>query len=209
MKKKFILIQFIIVLFCIFIAGCSEKKETTRYIEGDVIEFGTALIERDTKLEWIVLECQNDRALLISKNIIEYRNFHSKTKTNIEWQNSDICAWLNNDFYNGAFSEEEKAKVLEYEIQTKNYGSETSDSTQNRVFLFNIQEVKKYVTGKKYAETTIEDSSKGWLLRDKAENQSHIAYVNEEGNIIDDFGAVMDSVQGIRPAMWIKIESLE
>ena len=51
MKKKFILIQFIIVLFCIFIAGCSEKKETTRYIEGDVIEFGTALIERDTKLE--------------------------------------------------------------------------------------------------------------------------------------------------------------
>ena len=122
---------------------------------------------------------------------------------------NDICAWLNNDFYNGAFSEEEKAKVLEYEIQTKNYGSETSDSTQNRVFLFNIQEVKKYVTGKKYAETTIEDSSKGWLLRDKAENQSHIAYVNEEGNIIDDFGAVMDSVQGIRPAMWIKIESLE
>ena len=206
MKKKCVLFQFIIMLFCCFMAGCCEKKESALYREGDVIEFGTSLMESNEKLEWIVLECKDDEALLISKDIIEYRSFHSKTETATEWNNSDICTWLNEDFYEKAFSQEEMALILECEIQTLNYGSSTVNSTRKHIFLLDIQETKNYVIGKKYAKILVRDSAKGWLLRDKAENQSHIAYVNAEGNIIDKFGVVMDSVQGIRPAMRISLE---
>ena len=209
MNRKYLLFYCMVFLFCCFMAGCGSKKVTTPYEKGEIIEFGTSLTDDSKKMEWIVLECKEDEALLISKDIIAYRSFHSKTNTSTEWHNSDICIWLNNDFYTGAFSEDERAKILECEIATLNYNSKTADSTKNHVFLLNIQEAKDYVIGKKYAGTVLEDSYNGWLLRDKAETQSHIAYVNKEGEIKEDAGVVMNVIQGIRPAIWIRLEQID
>lgn len=204
------LLLLVLMLLCNFIMGCGKKVEANPYAEGDVIEFGTSLAGNDEKLEWIVLECKNSEALLLSKEIIEYRSFHLKSETATEWHNSDICTWLNGDFYNSAFSEVEKDKILECEIQTKNYGSDTADSTQNRIFLLDIKEAEKYVIGKKYAKISTEGSSaKGWFLRDKSGNQSFIAYVDAEGNIKVNYDVEMSSEQGIRPAIRIKIDDLE
>lgn len=207
MKKKCLLHRFLLVLFCCFLIGCGKKVEAIeRAAEGEIIEFGTSVSE-NKKLEWYVLECDGGEALLLSKEIITYRRFH-QNDTSIEWHNSECCTWLNNDFYNEAFSEAEKDKIIECEIQTKNYGSDTADSTPNRVFLLSTKEMNEYVKGKKYAEILINDSAIGWFLRDKAENQTHIAYVDANGDIIEGLGAEMQSEQGIRPAIRIKVNNI-
>ena len=207
MKKNYLLHRFLLVLFCCFLMGCGKKNERMETVDvGDVVEFGMSLSENQI-LKWIVLECDGDEALLLSEEIITYRRFH-QNDTSIEWHSSECCTWLNNDFYNEAFSEAEKDKIIECEIQTKNYGSDTADSTPNRVFLLSTKEMNEYVKGKKYAKILINDSAIGWFLRDKAENQTHIAYVDANGDIIEGLGAEMQSEQGIRPAIRIKVNNI-
>lgn len=194
MKKNYFVCLFVFLLLSCFMTGCHS------YQEGDVIEFGVSLEEKDKSLQWIVLECSDGEALLLSKDIVTYRSFHSKINTSITWQNSDICNWLNNDFYNNAFSEQEKERIVQSEVTTEKDGS--SISSQNYVFLLSVQEAKKYVTDKGYNK---KDSESVWLLRDEGQNSSYIACIIDE-HIVQNPGVPMDSEQGIRPAIRIKIE---
>ncbi len=64
------------------------------------------------QIEWIVLEADGQKALLISKNIIDcmpYNNGYAACN----WESSSIRKWLNNDFLETAFTEGERMKILE------------------------------------------------------------------------------------------------
>ena len=57
-------------------------------------------------IDWIIIERTADSFFLISKNILEWRDFG-----NAFWHESSIRDWLNGDFYQLSFSEEEKAEI--------------------------------------------------------------------------------------------------
>ena len=61
-------------------------------------------------IEWIILNNTGDKLVLISKYVLSHRVVHSLEKK-FEWPNSDLCVWLNNDFYNEAFDEREKKRM--------------------------------------------------------------------------------------------------
>ena len=48
--------------------------------------------------EWIVLEVQNEKALILSKDIIEKKRYNEK-REDITYEKSSLRAYLNNEFY--------------------------------------------------------------------------------------------------------------
>ena len=67
----------------------------------------------------------------------------------VTWEKCTLRKWLNEDFYNKAFDEEEKERVVLSEVPaTKNpeYDTDLGNPTRDRMFLLSIQEVERYIT---------------------------------------------------------------
>ena len=74
-------------------------------------------------------EKADDTALVISKYGLDARRFDAKSNN---WEISEIRQWLNNEFYNGTFKDEEKNAILEYR------------EAGCKVFLLSEEEAGKY-----------------------------------------------------------------
>ena len=101
-------------------------------------------------IEWIVLEkdSENKRTLIISKYILDVRPITYKSEEkNTTWENSNVRAWLNDEFYNSAFLEEEKNKIKEVKLVNEDnddYMTLGGKDTMDKVFLLSISEARKY-----------------------------------------------------------------
>ena len=62
--------------------------------------------------DWRVLEKRNGQALLLCDRIIEKRSYHSK-EGRITWEDCALRKYLNSEFYNKSFSEDEKLRIVE------------------------------------------------------------------------------------------------
>lgn len=82
---------------------------------GDIISFGS--YEYDTEqpgneeILWDVIDEKDGKLLVISHYVIEEVAF-TTGKGNPGWGKSLVRVWLNDDFYNSAFTEEEKEKII-------------------------------------------------------------------------------------------------
>lgn len=118
---------------------------------GDSVTFGN--YEQDNraengveKIEWYVLDRQEDEILLFSKYLLDALPYHEE-QDRITWEVSTLRKWLNNEFYNAAFgSEEQKYIKLSNLINADNvsYGTKGGADTKDKVFLFSLEEVQKY-----------------------------------------------------------------
>ncbi len=82
---------------------------------GDIITFGSYEQDNDLSngkepIEWVVLENNEDNVKVISRYILDAVPYH-KFNEYTSWFDSTIHEWLNNDFYNAAFSEKEKYHI--------------------------------------------------------------------------------------------------
>jgi hypothetical protein len=107
---------------------------------GDTIPFGG--------YDWRVLDADDNKALIITEEIIEKRIYH---KGNTVWGDSDLRAYLNEEFYN-KFSEKDRGKIIS--VVNKNldntwnerYGTigKGGDDTVDSIFLIRLDEVIRY-----------------------------------------------------------------
>ena len=106
---------------------------------GDTIHFG--------ELDWIVLEIEDGKALIISEKILSQRQWHYEQRL-LTWEPSEIRNYLNGSFLEETFSDEEKNLILEANIVNNAnlwYASAGAGvDTQDRVFLLSLEEVVKY-----------------------------------------------------------------
>jgi len=171
--KRIILLSIIAVML-ISITACGDYKKSNEFViesvttdinntPVEVITIENTLYESDTfKIEieqpantheiikfggydWLVLDKRDDKALILSENVIEHRKFH-ETWSDITWEDCDLRAYLNNDFYNG-FNDEDKTRIIETRVINNgnpwvDYISE--NNTDDYIFLLNIEEVVKY-----------------------------------------------------------------
>ncbi len=88
-----------------------------------------------TELEWEVLAYSEDgkSALVISKNIIEERQYNTKLK-NVTWETCSLRKWLNKDFYKTAFTEKERSLITPV----------IHENVEDKVFLLSDEEVEEY-----------------------------------------------------------------
>jgi len=76
-----------------------------KYEQNNITQNGTEPIE------WIILETQDDKALVISKYILDCQPFNEGF-AECTWETSSIRKWLNSDFYDSAFSQGEKERIV-------------------------------------------------------------------------------------------------
>lgn len=96
-------------------------------------------------IDWRVLAVENNKALLISKRVLEKRPFHAVDE-DITWENCTLREYLNGDFYN-RLGEKAKAAIAEtINIGSDNpwYGTSGGNTTTDKIFVLSLEEVARY-----------------------------------------------------------------
>ena len=151
-------------------------------------------------LEWVVLEkCADGSALLITRYAIDGGKYNEYDGP-ASWEDCSMRSWLNEDFIETAFTEEEQKLLLDSKTNNKNktqfsyYGSK---ETVDKVFLLSIAEAEKYIRDRRkrvayptpYAACQIgreEENTGGcwWWLRTTGSSLNKAACVNAYGDIM-------------------------
>lgn len=100
---------------------------------GEHIPFG--------KHDWIVLNVQGDRALIISAHIIEQRPYHDHY-TEITWADCALRKYLNGEFFD-SFSSAEKLRICPVtNVNRANqwYGTNGGADTLDKIFLLSLDQ---------------------------------------------------------------------
>lgn len=179
------------------------------FSKGNAVAFGSypqSSADEKEPIVWIVASEKDGTAMLIARNCLSSMPYRYE-RIKGGWADSDVRKWLNNEFLNEAFSEEERAKLVSY-----NTGAEGGDL----VFLPSSQEVRKDLPEEvrfglptKYAlEQGAVIRRNGicwWWLRDNASSHA-VKFMDVYGHVAEN-GTPVDSVSfGIRPAILVKTE---
>ena len=205
------------------------EEETTQNEEksiqvGDEIKFGhyeqKGTLDYKEDIEWIVLDVKDDKILVVSKYALKLAPFHEYiTDKNVSWSNSTIRNWLNKDFFEIAFSNNERDVVSTTNLNT---------GDEDKVFLLSDSEAKKYFDSdtERICDAIGWSRGKdellrghGWWLRSPGENSGTIVYVRGTGEINYQGTAVANNGFNynlsyanewwVRPALWINSTKLQ
>lgn len=105
------------------------------YYQEDTSKDGV-VDESDEKqpLTWRVLSVEGDTAYVMADQAIAFKKYHDYSQALKKgWETATLRTWLNGDFYNQAFSEEEKQAIISYETPQRE-GTDMSE-TENRICL--------------------------------------------------------------------------
>lgn len=148
-----------------------------------IIKFGTW----DGKpIEWIVLKSDSFGILVVSKNSLFTSRFDDNSN---EWKKSYICKYLNSDFFNTAFSDDERQRIVNVLLK--------EEKSKNDIFLLSTEEAELLGDSSKRREF----SSTRWWLRTVRETYT-LWGVDHDGCIDRNFR--YNETQGVHPAMWIR-----
>lgn len=205
---------------------------------GDIIYYGS--YEQDNNIsngkeniEWRVLAKENNRILVISDKTLDCQPYND-TYSAVTWETCTLRKWLNDDFFNFAFTDAEKKCIPTVTVladKNPEYSTNSGKTTKDKVFLLSIAEVNKYFTidelwkcvpteytiakgvriGVKI-DTDIKICSVDgkcicfWWLRSPGINRPYAACVNNYNGINEDGRYVNFDGNAVRPAMWITVE---
>ena len=184
---------------------------------GDYVKFGSYYGE---DIEWLVLEIKDGKAFVISRYLLDCKQYNV-SYTDVTWETCTLRNWLNDSFFNAAFSADEKAMIPTVTVTPdKNPDCDTNsgNATQDKVFLLSITEVNRYFDSDSERQCAPTDyaiangvdvsSFNGncyWWLRTPGRYQDKAAAVANDGRVIE-FGLyVEEDDNAVRPALWIEI----
>ena len=202
---------------------------------GDILVFGH--YEQDNNLdngpeeiEWIVLEAQNGKVLLLSKYGLNAKPYHAEPDTEVTWETCSLRQWLNNKFLSTAFSETEQTAILATEVDNspsqgeEEWHTNGGNNTLDKIFLLSCAEANQYLyvnredlnTKSRVMPTewaVVQGAGRleragysgWWWLRSPGENQSDAAYVMSQGNL--NSTSIRLKAGCVRPALWLDLES--
>ncbi len=193
---------------------------------GDTMRFGRYEQDNDLsdgkeEIEWRILVREKDRVLVASEYALDCRPFHG-SYSEITWAECDLRKWLNEDFLNTAFNDEEQklifATTVNPDKNPKYKGTDNGASTQDRIFLLSLQEIERYFDSDeaRRCEATAYAANQGskinaeygtcwWWTRSCGCDNYYVTeirpngdcnYVGSEGN---------RNYVSVRPAMWVDL----
>lgn len=183
---------------------------------GETVVFGSyEQGSGQAPVEWIVLDRQADRALLLSRYALDCKPFHEVEDWNVTWSDCTLRSWLNADFLTSAFSEEERGRIIPVTNATPN-----APDALDSVFLLSLDELNTYLPDEesRIAEATDYAVAQGgrisrttgktyWWLRNKAASGDAALMVKYDGTS-DEFGDSMEaSIYTVRPAIWVDVSA--
>ena len=223
MKKRTLCL---ILALAAILCACpvSAAAGSSSYSPGDIVTFGE--YEQDNNrqngaepIEWIVLDTDGDYLFLVSRYILD-RQRYNKDKESTTWEDCDLREWLNDEFYNDAFSASEQDMILTTELYNEDNpqnGAKGGRDTEDKVFILSESEAEYYMPTKsdRFCEATKyaakqgvyvnKDSGRGawWSLRTPGIYTSYVCYITSGGGIHTDGEDVNNGKLGVRPAIWV------
>lgn len=171
-------------------------------------------------IEWRVLDIEDNQALVISKYALDCQPYHT-SDTDITWEDCTLRTWLNDTFFNSAFSMQHQELILTTSVSAdKNpkYDTSSGGVTNDRVFLLSIEEMMKYFTSASSRECLgtaycyAQGAYRGdnymcdWWSRSLGNSQDCASGVSIDG-LFDCRGADVVYVGiAVRPALWINLD---
>ena len=209
------------------ILSIKAKEELNNAKVGDYITFGAYEQDGYTSngnedIKWLVLEVKDGKMLVISKYALDCKPYNT-SYADVTWESCTLRTWLNNDFINTAFSSVEKSMIPEVTVATEEnwlYGTDSGNTTQDRVFLLSLAEANKYFSSDdaRLCEPTNYavfnganvngiNSNCWWRLRSPGYNQKYAVTVNYYGAFNESGNDVNNLNDAIRPALWIDMNT--
>ncbi len=142
------------MVLCFQMLACIGTADAEPY---SAVQFGhypqTAAGDDNTPVDWLVLDVQGDRALLLCLYGIDTLPYNKQSykKSGVTWETCSLRAWLNADFLNRAFTAEEQSRILMTEVDNgpgQNYSDfnpENGNNTQDKIFLLSYMEANRYL----------------------------------------------------------------
>ena len=163
---------------------------------GDLFYCGT---NNGQRMCWKVLSVRNNKALIISTDIICSMPYHQPGGS-ITWSDCTLRNWLNKVFINVYFTQGERSAILTSQLNNDDNTANNTpggDSTIDKVFLLSIDEANAL-----FDSNQARNNGSWWWLRSPGENSKCAASVDVDGRVCTDGRIVYN--RGVRPAMWIK-----
>lgn len=197
-----------------------EPTDPKNAVRGDIIQLGHYEQDADDEngpdpIDWLVLDRKEDQMLVVSLKIIDFQKFDVQ-KEHDTWDNSSLRSWLNGEFLQEAFTEEEQQQILLSEVtpdrNSKYPNRNQGEATHDRLFLLSLQEAKACFGDDLSPEA---DSSRlvmaitthrsNWWLRTAGAPGCACFGIGKGFNQIGDKVAQY-GYSGVRPAMWIRLD---
>ena len=213
-------------------AAKKRQLDLTNVSVGSTIKFG--FYEQDgfsfngkEEIEWKVLAIADNKALILSLYALDTVPYND-TLTSVTWDQCTLRTWLNRTFYNTAFDADLKEKIIASTVQAHNnpsYSTPPGYNTTDEVFLLSITELNRYFSSDEERKCGTTDYARArgvavntyysvngkptcrWWLRSPGERSDSAVSVRNNGSFGPSGNAVNSTSSGIRPAMWIKIDS--
>ncbi len=188
----------------------------------------------NTSIEWIVLQKEGNKALLISRYGLDAQPYNAEY-TDVTWETCTLRTWLNSTFMNKAFTAEEQKVILTTSVMNNSsqcysgWSTNGGNNTQDQIFLLSYAGANKYLDVKlrcnntkacvkptAYAEkqgaytssdykTADGDNAGWWWLRSPGDTQNSAASVYNDGSL--DSSNVRGGSACVRPTLWVNLES--
>ena len=150
--RRGVFVFLVLVFLCGIVAAGAEDAAAV----GSLVTFGH--YEQDAnendgteEIQWIVLDRDGDKALLLSKYGLDAKQYNTRY-TKVTWETCTLRAWLNSTFLDAAFTAEEQEAILETEVDNspeqgyeKWRSTNSGNNTVDRIFLLSYAEANKYL----------------------------------------------------------------
>jgi hypothetical protein len=204
---------------------------------GSIVRFGAypkgeITSKEKSPIEWIVLDKDGSRMLLITRYAVDalpFMRYDYSADTHVDWETCLPRNWLNSEFLNVAFDSGEQQMIERTRLTTE--GASGGQFTIDRVFLLSVSEVESYFATDEARKCVATQYARGfgayrssidetclWWLRTPADavniaeqldgeisKDMRVFCIGTSGQIVG-VGHEILNAYGVRPAVWVDLD---
>ncbi|MCL2336051.1 MAG: SIR2 family protein [Firmicutes bacterium] len=160
-------------------------------------------------LEWLVLDVQSDRALLITRDCLLRAPYHEEFES-VTWEQCTLRNKLLPELLTQIFDyrEQERVKLWKNRNPDNEYWKTPGGAvTEDKLFLLSVEEAIQYFPDEKARVASLNGKAVFWWLRSPGDISDDAAYVTNDGDV-HAYGFVVSWSEGsVRPAFWLNRQS--
>ena len=186
------------------------KLADVKFLNKDTVFFGRypnhdVTGEISEPIEWVILRKNSNEALLMTKNMIDAKMFDENGSN--DWENSSLNNWLNNEFIDMAFMEEEKNRII-YKIGLGKIfllDKSSYDMYEKEAGMFSL--LSSYTN---FSIRNVDDSMDRFIMNNwlRSKEVDELKGVDTEW-LGTGFSSDPKEIGGVRPVIYIKINEPE
>lgn len=170
------------------------------YQVGNTVTFGAW---NGKPIRWRVCDTSGKMKMLIAEEIVLEKPYND-LRTDTYWQTATLRKWLNKEFLQEAFTQEERLMVMatrRTNEPNESYYTNAGLPTMDKVFVLNKRELDQYLPEQK-------DRTFGhwWWLRTPGDNLLAVEAIDEQGEVYLHGVNVNYATGGVRPALWVLLK---